>query len=244
MREQYTPEEFNMILSRILPRKGWDFSSMKTQSTPEWDYIKIVQEYLEMQFTVLDIGTGGGEKFSSLASHFKSGLGVDIDPAMIDIANDQPDKPDNISFAVSGTDLESVEGIFDVILNRHAPFNLGAIKDHLAEDGYFITQQVGERNMQNIKEVLNQSKNNPPITVGMIEGAGLQLIDFREYNIEYLVEDIESLVFWLKALDMLHSDIDSSGLNVGLLNRILKGNITSKGFFITNEHRYLAISKK
>lgn len=243
MKEQYSAKEFDNILSRIQKRLGWDFSSMKTKSSPKWDYLKIVKEHLNKKSTVLDIGTGGGEKFSLLAEYFSTGLGVDIDPGMIEVTNRKSNKPDNISFRVSDIDLKAIDDTFDVILDRHAPFNLVAIKEHLRNGGIFITQQVGELNMLNIKKVLGQTYDTPPVTKAMFSEAGLGLIDFMEYDIEYIVEDIGSLVFWLRALDIAHSDMESSKLDVGMLNRILKNNVSSKGF-VTNEHRYLVVAKK
>jgi hypothetical protein len=47
-----------------------------------------------------------------------------------------------------------------------------------------------------------------------------------EYDVKYVVRDIESLVFSLNALDSLHADmVGSSALaSVERLNKILRGN--------------------
>lgn len=59
---------------------------------------------------------------------------------------------------------------------------------------------------------------------------------------EYVVRDIESLVFWLNALDLDHADVDGrSGVaSAATLNLILAGNVDERGF-VTNEHRYLVV---
>jgi len=31
-----------------------------------------------------------------------------------------------------------------------------------------------------------------------------------EYDVEYVVRDVESLVFWLSALDLPHADLDGA----------------------------------
>lgn len=56
--------------------------------------------------------------------------------------------------------------------------------------------------------------------------------------------DIESLVFWLNALDPAHADVDGQPDLAGaaILNRVLAGNVDERGF-VTNEHRYLAIAQ-
>jgi len=63
-------------------------------------------------------------------------------------------------------------------------------------------------------------------------------------DVEYVVRDIESLVFWLNALDANHADVDgkSALASAASLNRVLAGNVDERGF-VTNEHRYLAIAE-
>ena len=77
-----------------------------------------------------------------------------------------------------------------------------------------------------------------------IAASGLRPLAFLEYDVEYVVCDIESLVFWLNALDTAHADIDgpSALASAAILNRILAGNVDEHGF-VTNEHRYLAIAQ-
>ena len=97
--------------------------------------------------------------------------------------------------------------------------------------------------MRNIKEALGKSVGGPVITRAMLEANGLHCVDFREYNVEYVVRDIESLVFWLHALDMLHADLAGNEAlkSADVLNRILADNVDGRGF-VTNEHRYLAVA--
>jgi SAM-dependent methyltransferase len=218
---------------------------MKIENQPEpWDYLEIIPRYLNKKDTVLDIGTGGGERFIKLSKYFKKGVGIDIDPEMIKVAKENGKNIKNITFHQDTEKLEKTGGKFDVILCRHAPFDLSIVRSHLIKGGYFIIQEVGERNMLNIKKVLKQSYKKPVLTRNMFEKANLKMLAFMEYDVEYIVKDIESLVFWLQALDMLHSDLDGVKAleNADTLNKIIKGNVDQRGF-ITNEHRYLAIAQ-
>ena len=83
-----------------------------------------------------------------------------------------------------------------------------------------------------------------PIRAADFAAAGLRLIAFAEYDVEYVVRDIASLVFWLGALDRLHADLDGAAVigQADHLNEILAGNVDDRGF-VTNEHRYLAIGQ-
>src|ERR671913_770977 len=102
MKESYTPTELEQVLSRVQKRSGWDFSRMNDSRVPvPWDYHDVVLRYLTHQATVLDVGTGGGESFLQLADFFDAGLGVDIDPEMIERARANGRNTANVAFAIS-----------------------------------------------------------------------------------------------------------------------------------------------
>jgi SAM-dependent methyltransferase len=244
VKKSYSQPELDSLLAKSPARVGWDFSHMKTLRQPvPWEYTDVVARYVQPTDEVLDIGTGGGERFTGMAGLFGHGLGIDIDPGMVQVAA-QNSLARNVDFVVSTERLEGIATSFHLILNRHAPLLLRAVADHLVPGGYFLTQQVGERNMANVRAALGQPVDDPPIERRDFAASGLSLIAFMEYDVEYVVLDIESLVFWLGALDMLHSDLDGlAGLaSVEALNAILAGNVDDRGF-VTNEHRYLAIAQ-
>ena len=208
-----------------------------------WEYREVVARYARAADHVLDVGTGGGERFGELAGLFARGLGVDIDPEMVAQA-ERTCTAGNLKFAVCSARLEAVRATFRLILNRHAELDLSAATEHLAPGGYFIIQQVGERNMGCVRAASGQPAGPAPIRPADFAAAGLRLIAFAEYDVEYVVRDIASLVFWLGALDRLHADLDGAAVigQAHHLNEILAGNVDDRGF-VTNEHRYLAIGQ-
>jgi hypothetical protein len=243
MQESYSQQALDRLLAGVPTRRGWDFASMNVLRQPvPWDYHDVVLRYLRSSDVVLDVGTGAGERMRDLAPSFGQGLGIDADPDMVRLARQNPAR--NLRFRVCSERLESVPETFDVILDRHAPFDLTAIAAHLRPGGYFITQQVGERNMACVKAALGQPPSPPPIGRQAIAASGLRPLAFLEYDVEYVVRDIESLVFWLNALDPAHADVDgpSALASAAILNRALAGNVDERGF-ATNEHRYLAIAQ-
>ena len=245
MRESYSQQALDGLLAGVPARRGWDFSGMNVLVQPvPWDYREVVLRYLRPSDVVLDVGTGAGERLRDLAPSFDYGLGIDADPEMVRLAREGP-AAGNLSFRVCSERLESVLETFDVILDRHAPFDLAAIAVHLRPGGYFITQQVGERNMACVKAALGQPAGPPAIQPQPIAASGLRPLAFMEYDVEYVVRDIESLVFWLNALDAAHADVDgrSALASAAILNRVLAGNVDERGF-VTNEHRYLAIAQR
>lgn len=244
MRESYSQQELNGLLASVRARHGWDFSGMNVLCQPvPWDYRDAVVRYLRPSDVVLDVGSGAGERLRELAPSFGLGLGVDADPEMVRLAREGT-AAGNLSFRISSERLESVPETFDLILDRHGPIDLSAVAAHLRPGGYFITQQVGERNMACVKAALGQRLGLPPIGRQAFADSGLRPLAFMEYDVEYVVRDIESLVFWLNALDLAHADVDgrSALASATILNRVLAGNVDERGF-VTNEHRYLVIAQ-
>ena len=105
---------------------------------------------------MLDIGTGGGERFLELAAEFGNGVGIDFDPEMLQVARENADKQSasHVSFgSIDARHLRFPDRSFDVVLNRHAPTEVAEIVRVLRPGGVFITQQVGRRNTANIHSV-------------------------------------------------------------------------------------------
>src|SRR5579884_1338737 len=148
--------DLRQIAETVSPRRGWDFSRMHDDRDPApWDYEEVARRYLRPTDRVLDIGTGGGERMLRLAAHYGRGLGTDIDSQMIAVAaeNTPPALRGNVSWAVMPAETLAVpDAAFDVVLNRHAPFTVSEVVRVLRPGGYFVTQQVGAHNMQNIFE--------------------------------------------------------------------------------------------
>lgn len=244
VKASYSQHELDELLAASQPRTGWDFSRMQTLRAPvPWTYNEVVARYLAPSDEVLDVGTGDGRQLASLAGKFRRGLGIDTDPEMIRLAVREHSGP-SLEFRVGSAGLEGVATSFPVIINRHAVLELDAVAEHLKPGGYFITQQVGERNMACVKQALGQSAGRPAISWQALVWAGLRVVAFCEYDVEYVVCDVESLVFWLSALDLAHADLDGAAVvtSAATFNKVLAGNVDPRGF-VTNEHRYLAIGQ-
>lgn len=243
MKQSYSQQELDDLLAATQPRVGWDFARMNVlRAAVPWEYADVAPQYARPSDDVLDIGTGDGARFRALAGSFGWGFGIDSDPEMVRLAAGTSTAP-NVDFGVCSARLEGITATFALILNRHAPVQLPAITSHLQPGGHFVTQQVGERNMACVRRGARLA-GQPPIRAVPVADARLELISFREYDVEYVVRDIESLVFWLNALDLLHADLDGATAlaSADALNAVLADNVDERGF-VTNEHRYLVVAQ-
>ncbi|MBI2018778.1 class I SAM-dependent methyltransferase [Candidatus Daviesbacteria bacterium] len=246
-----TYEELKKVYDQVGQRSGWDFSKLKDEREPvPWNYLDVVKAYLQDTFSVLDVGTGGGEKFIKLSEFFTKGVGVDPDPDMIKTANVNKKKAQNskVTFEQFGAEnLEKLNQVFDLIINRHAPVVADQIVKVLRQGGYFITQQVTSKNMQNFRDIFNISQfvskwhNNLDTMVPEFKKLKCRIVATGEYDVNYWVKDVKSLIFWLKAIDM------PKGFNMEnhwqQINEIVEKFTTPQGI-VSNEHRQLLITQK
>jgi len=249
-----TLEELRCIAVSVGERQGWDFSRVQDERDPvPWDYIDVVRRYLRPLDRILDIGTGGGEKFLALACHLGTGIGIDASTDMIKTAlkNKVSSQANNVSFEVMDAKaLRFANAEFDVVLNRHCTVDVGESCRVLRSGGFFVTQQVGARNTQNICALFGcgpggEYEQNPSQGVTSLAEAFRQrrcrVVCTVEYDVRYWFLDVESLLFWLKAIP-IPQDFDIK-VHWRQVDQIITALGTPKGIE-TNEHRELLIVQK
>ncbi len=245
------------VLKQIVEKNGeldgWNFSRVRTSYDPiPWNYVDVVRQYLQPQSRVLDIGTGGGEFFFSLAPYLGEGIGIDQNPAMIDTAkrNQSALALKNISLLVleaSALQFEADE--FDVVLLRHLRVYVSEVVRVLRKRGYFITQMVGQQSSLNILNAFGWTPESfgPDWwqTIAQLADQfqlhGCRIIAQAEYNVPYWFCDLESFMFWLMSVPWPEEiDLEKHWQNI---NRVLETSQTERGL-ATNEHRGLLIVQK
>jgi SAM-dependent methyltransferase len=203
-----------------VPTGGWDFSWLgsRLQSGPlPWDYDALVCAHAERSADLLDLGTGGGEwlaalpcrpsrvvategyapNFSIAAARLRP-LGIDVFPA---------DAPDNVAQEPRATEprLPFSDASFSLVVARHESYLPAEIARVLRPRGVFLTQQVGERNEDDVHVLLGR---RPPRPSGwnaafarrQLESADLEVTRTEEAEITTTFADIGALVWWLRMI--------------------------------------------
>jgi SAM-dependent methyltransferase len=250
-----TQEELYRLAAEAPVRHGWDFAAMRESRDPvPWDYAEIVRRYLWPEATVLDVGTGGGERFLALADAYGRGIGTDASTTMIAAARENATRqafPGRVSFEIMPAEaLALPDASVDVALNRHAVLCAPEIARVLRPGGLFITQQVGARNTANICALFGCTVGGPYVSphsptpaelAAQFRALGLDVVCTAEYDVRWWIEDAASLLFWLQALPMPEDfAIERHWRQV---QWILDHEMTPRGI-LTNEHRELTIVRK
>ncbi len=246
-------DELRAIAAQVAPRRGWDFSRMQTDRDPvPWEYREVVRRYLAPADYVLDVGTGGGEIFCSLADAFTRGIGIDPDPAMIAAAADATpaDLAEKVTWAVgNAAQIPYLDETFDVVLNRHAVLDAGEMMRVLRPGGCIVTQQVGAQNTFNFGTLFGcgpggryrEPVQEVPEIAAQMQAAGGAIVAYGTYNVPYYFADVESLVFWLMAVP--YPQDFSVETHWEQVDYLVNEYGTLRGI-ATNEHRELLIVRK
>jgi len=188
--------------------RGWDFSQIKFSSEgPRINYRKVVESYLDKNQKLLDIGTGGGEKFLKFAPKVKEAMGIDTDPKMIETARENLRKSGlpNVKFEVCDSEkLKFRDQEFDVVIDRQTPFNAKEVARVLKPEGVFITQQVSEGDKSNFKEIFQRGQFYG-IKLGMLKSkylielqeAGMEIIEEKTVNTAEYYRSMDDVIFLL-----------------------------------------------
>lgn len=233
---------------------GWNFSVLASRTIVEgktWVFLEVVKEFLDENVVLLDIGTGGGEKILQLAKSCKKIVGIDNSPEMINKANEnlvESNKP-NVEFRVAESDnLPFEDNSFDIVTSRHAPFDSKEVGRVLKEKGIFLTQQVGEDDKKNLKEVFGRGQCSGRRSGDLIrryvrdlEDAGFEIIRNDRYDASEYYKDIRDIIFLLEHTPTIpgfdrNKDKDA-------LERLEREFMTDKGIK-TNSERFLLVARK
>lgn len=250
---QITIEQLDQISKSVGKLAGWDFSRMKTRRAPTpWEYAHVVRQFVSGTDRVLDIGTGGGERFLTFAPYFEKGIGIDHSTKMIEQAmrNKEIQNVANVDFKLMDANhLEFADAEMGMVLNRHCSVNVNEIVRVLRPRGHSVIQQVGDRNALNFLKAFGWTLESFGDEWGQrmeelvlaSEQSGCRVVAEAEYDVRYWFCDVESLVFWLKSVPLPEPfDVDKHWEGV---NRILNDYETDQGIE-TTEHRELLIVEK
>jgi len=201
------------------PFQGWDFSYVRerlVEAKPDWDYLALASAIAAQSYDILDVDTGGGEAFSSLAPFPGRATAVEGYPPNIDVARRRLE-PLGVSVlqADTASDMPFENDAFDLVLNRHGGIRPDEIHRVLRAGGVFLTQQVGGDNLADLGGCFGTKSVWPNNTLDRIaqqlRAMGFDIRRGEEWRGPVTFLDVGALVYFLRAVPWVVEgfDVDS-----------------------------------
>ena len=224
--------------------QGWDFSYLRgriMEEAPSWDYMKLAAE-LVRKSTVLDMATGGGERFSTLAPFARHAVAIEGYTPNVAVArrNLEP-----LGVKVMEADeaklLPFSDNEFDLVLNRHGAFKIEELFRILKPGGCFLSQQVAGDNALDLLNAFDEKAKWPemmlPLVKPRFEAIGFKVKRAEAWKGRVVFRDLGALVYWLKAVPWAvdNFSVDS---HLGYLGR-LQERVDIEGVLKFTYSRYL-----
>lgn len=232
--------------------KGWDFSHISgrwEEGALPWDYRVILSSYLKNTDKLLDMGTGGGEFLLSLKHPHKLTTVTEAYPPNFELCKKKLEPLGiTVSQVYQDDRLPFDNGSFDIIINRHEAFDPAEVCRTLKRGGFFITQQVGGKNNNDLSYRLidhfvpKVSEHNLETNIALLENSGFEIVNSDEAFPPIRFFDAGALVYFAKIIEWEFPDFSVEASFDSLCE--LQREIEEKGYIQGTEHRFIIAAKK
>lgn len=183
-----------------------------------WSYPDLLREYVARASRAVDVGTGGGEVFSTASR--ATDVALDLDPDRLRVARIRLPCP-----LVRGDQnfLPFRRASFDLVTDRHVGVQPEQVLRVLEPGGIYLTQQPGGHICQDIFNAMGWGSNEAfwrretaadggrywsfDDHVAYFRDAGCRIIRLEEAYVDYEFLDEQSLAFWLANAPLPSIDI-------------------------------------
>jgi SAM-dependent methyltransferase len=193
------------------PFSGWDFSHLDGRMLEEqapWSYSSRAVELMNKSSSVIDLGTGGGERFLKMFSEWpKKVVATENYPPNFKLAKERLSpfgaRVVDVRLADDGL-MPFIDGEFDLVLNRHSGFNAKEVARILTPGGTFLSQQVHGLWAYDLLAAFGAKPQWPEATlekyVPQLRAAELTVINMQEWSGRLSFTDVGAIVYYLKAV--------------------------------------------
>jgi SAM-dependent methyltransferase len=229
--------------------EGWDFSYIKDrylEEEPTWDYKALAKQLIKSSASVLDIATGGGEVFSSLAPFPVHAVAIEGYRPNVAVARKRLGPLGAQVLEGKETPLPFEGSAFDLVLNRHGGLDVAETYRVLQENGKFLTQQVGGGNLIELMDSFDVKEKWPDNTLKIVrqkmQDVGFHIERAEEWKGKVKFLDIGAVVYFLKAIPWI---VDNFSVDSHLeYLRKLQENLEREGKLEFTYARFLVFARK
>jgi SAM-dependent methyltransferase len=253
-----TETSFDQLLDEgnAEPIDGWDFSWLRgraTEARPSWKYFEGLSERMDRASAVLDVQTGGGERFADVLHHVAS--------RPITLAATESWRP-NVDIARSwltplGVTVDEIadtaafpfeDETFDLVCSRHPTVTQWSeIARVLQSEGIYYSQQIGAGTNS---ELTNFMMDPQPISetrrldraVSLAASVGLEVINAQEESLAVAFFDVGAVVYFLRKVIWTVPDFSTGKYRERL--KLMHDHIEANGSFVSHSQRFLIEARK
>jgi len=241
------------------PFSGWNFDYLtrtrRMVGAPvKWNYYNTVLPWLRKAQTMLDMGTGGGEVLSGFAplpsdtyatEQYRPNVKVAserLKPLGVKVVEIEEEKSPPFN-----ADLPFADEFFDLIISRHEAYYPPELMRILKRGGMFITQQVGNKTVLNLKQFFAEkgeavSSWNLESAVTELESAGFKILEQQEDVQLQRFYDVGAIAYYLKAIPWIIEDFTIEKYRDKLWEMHVL--IHEDGFYDATYHLFLVVAQK
>jgi SAM-dependent methyltransferase len=176
-----------------------------------WSYSTRAAELMQNSSSVLDMGTGGGERLLKLRKYWPKKVVVTEDyPPNFKLATERFSTYGVKVLDVPLTDYDPMPFAreeFDLVLNRHSGLNSAEVARILVPGGIFLTQQIHGLWAEDLIAVFDAKPQWPDSTpdkyVPRLQAAGLKIVDLLEWSGQLAFTDVGAIIYYLNAVPWL-----------------------------------------
>lgn len=175
------------------------------EAEPPWNYLALAKAATVKAHDILDVATGGGEIFASLAPFPGRATAVEGYAPNVAVARARL-TPLGVSVfrGRTRTGMPFANEAFDLVLNRHGGFRPAEMHRILKPGGVFLTQQVGGDNLGDLVAEFDAKLVRPEHTPSRVRedliALGFEIRDVREWSGPVEFSDVGAIVYFLKAI--------------------------------------------
>ncbi len=236
--------------------QGWDFSWLNgraSEGRPSWKYLVGLTERVGEADSVLDIQTGGGEKFAEALSRStrlpEFVAATEFWPPNLTIARRVlAPYGAHVSGVADNDPLPFNQESFDLACSRHPTvINWEEIHRVLKPGGTYFSQQIGAGTNSELTDFLMgpqpwSVRQRLEVAVADARSAGLDVIDAREESLPVRFYDVGAVVYFLRKVIWTVPDFSVEKYRDRLI--VLHEKIERDGHFGSHSQRSLLEVRK
>lgn len=247
----YNSEEEKDFYNKVGKIIGWDFSKMKYKivDDSEFNFFDEINNKVNPNTILLDIGTGGGEKLTNLITdNCLLKIGTDFSNEMVKYANKQNTKKNIRFFEMDSENIKFPDEFFDVISARHTPFSGSEVHRVLKKEGYFFTEQIDEDDCLQLKKIFGRGQGYES-QIKLSEKIKNEINDIKFKSVEFYdiiqqeyYETEEDLLFLLNNTPII-PNFGKEKDDFSKFNEYIRNNTTDKGILLERKLFGIKIKK-